>query len=276
MSVVEERPVSTAKELWDLLSPENNLIENVNNMLFRGQAKANWKLSPSIFRENNHPSGSCEGNSFGCDMDVLAEWQYLNTFLENCDAAGVYLPGDNYISRQKIRSELTPYLDGGSVNWPSENLYDFIAIAQHYGLPTRFLDWTRRSYVAAYFAASEALKYRSTEPLAIWCFNHIALRDFSEICVFPVPAGLNKNSAAQAGLFSLIKGENYRKPLNVYVEDKGISSCLIKLTLPVSEAPFLLGFCRMYGVTGATIYPDIYGAAKSTVDWSNALLASQR
>jgi hypothetical protein len=36
--------------------------------------------------------------------------------------------------------------------------------------------------------------------------------------------------------------------------------------LPIAEAPEALGLCSLYGVTGATLFPDYYGAARATED----------
>ena len=41
--------------------------------------------------------------------------------------------------------------------WPPVELYPIIALAQHYGLPTRFLDWTWNPYTASYFATKSVL-----------------------------------------------------------------------------------------------------------------------
>jgi hypothetical protein len=44
--------------------------------------------------------------------------------------------------------------------------------------------------------------------------------------------------------------------------------------LPVQEAPKIIDLCERYGVTGATLYPDFYGAARATRDslicWSKS------
>src|SRR5258706_15834056 len=44
-----------------------------------------------------------------------------------------------------------------------------MALAQHYGVPTRFLDWTRKAAVAAYFGALEPTK--PAAELAVWGIN---------------------------------------------------------------------------------------------------------
>jgi hypothetical protein len=41
---------------------------------------------------------------------------------------------------------------------------------------------------------------------------------------------------------------------------------LKKITLPVTEAPAALKLCSLYGVTGATLFPNYTGAARATED----------
>ena len=98
--------------------------------------------------------------------------------------------------------------------WPPTELHPLMALAQHYRLPTRLLDWSTRAYVAAYFAISDALarsisrscKESDTdaERLAVWILDIEKRALFHELKVVAVPGGNNANLAAQSGRFTLL------------------------------------------------------------------------
>ena len=61
----------------------------------------------------------------------------------------------------------------------NRQLLERLSIAQHHGVPTRLLDWTLSTSVAAYFAASA----NPTKSAAIWALN---------LSKFPFPASLGR------------------------------------------------------------------------------------
>lgn len=59
----------------------------------------------------------------------------------------------------------------------SENIDWFYAVAQHYGLPTSYIDFSTDPDVAAFFATNDSMKNASGEEAAIICLNE---SDFNE------------------------------------------------------------------------------------------------
>ena len=107
--------------------------------VFRGQNDARWELQPSLFRvwDDKKP--------------ISYELDLIDSFIQFSNVVKLDIPYNSldYVSLTGRKSTLRSFVPGVS--------YDFshvvFAIAQHYGVPTRLLDFSHSPLVAAYFSA---------------------------------------------------------------------------------------------------------------------------
>lgn len=263
---------NTAAEFWELLSPEKPLFSGKCDLLYRGQADQHWHLTPSILRME-----ICTLS----DNQVFKEWVYLHSFVEHCDLIGLSIPNDTPAFREDFLNQNAPAGPARAfINtsyWPPPEMYALLALAQHHRVPTRLLDWSTRSYVAAYFAISDALRMignsNAPELFAVWVLDIERQALYSNLEVVRVPGSNNANLAAQAGRFTFLKQEGVRAEpfrgeisLDLYLAEHVLPLPLLKVTLPITEAAAALRLCSLYGVNGATLFPDYSGAARATED----------
>jgi hypothetical protein len=293
-------PLSSAEELLDELAPHRgrNLWgrQDNDNWVFRGQSEAIWSLTPAAQRpprkEGNvdHPFFPFKVAARQMGALSLAdrrglEDHYVREFAGTAEIKGLEIPWDSPELRDR---ELAVDMDEHGANFPAIRRYGMFALAQHYGVPTRFLDWTWKPLVAAYFAAvephhrltnGEAAPDGSDGRLAVWalqreCADSVCRYWDPGAIVVTVPTATNPNLHAQGGLFTLVRfcrrqpGPEEDIPLlDVLLQDpirvlearktEGVLPLpmLYKFTLPHKEAGRLLGFLDLYGVNKSTVFP---------------------
>ena len=228
------------------------------NWAFRGQSEAAWPLFSALSR-------------------------YLVSFRVHPDAWRAQESRMLRIFKRKAHQFLSHIPD------PDDD-FQWLALMQHHGAPTRLLDLTWSPYVAAFFALE-----RATGDAAVWALNpayisyasSVTLRDGSTIhpqALDPRERGnllryflsedvpflwigepyiMNPRLTAQSGTFAVpgTLSQPVEAILSHYPEPR---ETLVKLILPSAQVRDK-GLRELYrmNITDATLFPDLDGLARS-------------
>ena len=202
--------------VWTLL--EFCSSKSNRGWLFRGVDDFQYGLRPKIGRPRGNRAGHSGSYSFADEK---------NLFQRFCREAGAFL--------------------GPTTRTPSTEL-EWLALGQHYGLPTRFLDWTESLLVALWFAADRGVRGKDSAVWVLWEHDEVrsAPKPFSVASTKGYrPPLTDPRMVAQRSVFTL-----HHDPQTDYVP-----ATSKKLRVPgeqgllAQEAPGVCGYPRCCGLS---------------------------
>lgn len=233
---------------WDhYLKLVNN--EKYANWAFRGQVDATWRLWPTITRE-----------------------------LQNRNVNSQYWTRQEHRNIRIFQRKAIHFLE----KVPEINdIFQWMALMQHHGAPTRLLDFTWSPYVAAFFALESA-----TTDSVVWAINTFKVGTY---CFGPqLPEGNEVPSPQKAMQYygfekmsDVAIGEPFFKNQRL-IAQSGTFACPVDLTRPIDDilgqqdntiVKFVLKGTKLrqqalnelyrMNITHATLFPDLDGLARS-------------
>ena len=283
------------EDLFDHVAPWRNDLY-LNEYIFRGHGQESYELVPNALRLEQRdllwdisPVGKPTSDQWQWDSwQVLAEYNILRDFYRLADRMGLEVPLSPRIRKNLVSEYNLPDLRPErwmDETWIFADLLEVAALAQHYGVPTRLLDWTYDLYVALYFGFTDAIGKDGY--LVIWALEKEYL-SFKKGTTKPVSVDFitphyakNPNLSAQQGLFShwpipnpeaknpLSIGRDSltdRRPLDKLIDeqlgDDLDRSIFMKFVLPCSEAVSGCEILERLGYGAAKLFPGYSGVAK--------------
>ena len=310
--MIKTRRYKSVKEFLKDISYDGDMYQNLKDgFVFRGHQLGSYKLVPSVLRHKLYMKDAA-GNIVEDDKDApfdLAgsefiqknvEYIELRQFFDICDKSGIRLPQVDRIRHTLFNNHdiVSFFLNGD--DWLPNDLQELAALAQHYGMETRLLDWTTSIDIAIYFAVhkepqltEEERTDKDSEYVAIWALN-IPMVSFglnSPLRVIRPPYYGNPNLAAQKGLFTFWNVSGFklpltaankednevvfemfnrmtnRTPLNELIEEECKKQCINevvmwKLLIPRKDRKMLYEYIRKRNVNAASLFPGYEGAVQ--------------
>lgn len=227
---------------------------------FRGVGEEPHHLLPSLYR---HPDITVA-------EDLLKlEQQLINRFCERS----------------------VPYQATHSSPWES------LFLMQHYGIPTRLLDWTENPMVALFFALTTTKRDPITKavslPAAVWAlsprlwneraFSHVTykggpfsvsdqlLKTYAPLSGDTPPAlpaaiyGIHNSPriVAQRGVFTIF-GSKVSPMQDLFTSEPFADTAMVKYIIPEAVADTIMQKLYATGFTEAVMFPGLDGLAKET------------
>lgn len=316
--MVHEEAFSTVREFLAALDLSRWVANGGwdSSWVFRGQRCSVWALTPSAWRiEKTPPFVRLEvlkkqyRDSYSATISqrlaqdprfqaatapyvveaysqAQSEFALIREFVELADQVGHPTPGsDQYknLQRYDFVSDLQNYPHVNFLPYPK----GVTALAQHHGIPTRCLDWTKSAVIAAFFAAHEVTNAAASESIAVWAIKLDSLLlhgrpanrpEWSRFEAVYSPYEQNRYLHMQQGCFLFPTSgcahfSNYGRwpeleSFALSVAQQANESVIRKLTLPNSEVSELLRLLWLQGISKAHLMPTYDNVSQAlTAKW---------
>ncbi len=307
ISIVKEIYINDLDSFIKMISYKGSLRQIFSNgYIFRGESSSKYTLIPTALREyKNDELWSLAGtqkpgnNQHEWEFwQIHAEFSILRNFFKTCDDNNLYIP-----QVENLRNDIINVFDLkftlNRSKWLPAELYELAGLAQHYGLPTRLLDWSMDIYVSLYFASIGSLKNNDkTDYMVLWALNAQYI-EFIKHSTEQLPLKIikpqycgNPNLGAQKGVFTFWEIEKpiigasilqtgfqlvNRTPLDQMLiktcpQQKDYNNLLYKIYIPHSLSLDLYGYLNEIGYNASRLFPGYYGVVQHIKE--NAVKAS--
>ena len=151
--------------------------------------------------------------------------------------------------------------------------WDYLALGQHFGLPTRLLDWSNNALTALWFAVSSNPDCPGQEKPSgiVWMLaagEDDFITDLNRIHPFGIPETkifrprlIKQRINNQSGVFS-IHAENDLLKKRLLNDNKRYHKKLVKMKVPPEKIPGLQNDLNTLGVNAFSIFPELEGLCR--------------
>lgn len=217
------------------------------------------------------------------DTEMWFRGQGVNTYLLK---PSLFRTQKGVDKEREIFQEYRRLVTGLGLN--HDNEWKVIIDMQHYGIPTRLLDWTNNLGVALYFATNSSV---NGTPMSLYIMNPIELNRLSSKNGIPIlpndtmglsyvgnyvnkdpfPArypiavkcdDVNSRVKAQSGMFTIHGEEDQETDIDIITTLLDKKSAIYKIDISSDAYDSLKEYFEINGIKDYTIFPDLQGITR--------------